>query len=239
MPYDPLSSIKKFEEHKNKKKEKKKAETKRKNQQKAWDWKSKSRRNNTLKAKTSLKSSTINKNKKVYKNNWNDTSLDQKPNKKTKRTLEKEVWNYFSKYIRLRDSLRSAYTEDYCQCITCWQITPNDWQLHAWHFIPKTTKSIKFNEVNVNGQCTKCNTNGSWEVRIYRKVLIKLYWKNKIQDLEKQKRLVISWWIQKDQLNELLKKYKQKYKNLKEKGITKKEHKKWLEKYKIIKKNIL
>lgn len=65
---------------------------------------------------------------------------------------EDKFWDTFSKYIRLRDSDEKGY----CKCITC----PNEFfwkEGDAGHFVPRSKKIVKFNEMNVNAQCVRCN----------------------------------------------------------------------------------
>lgn len=62
--------------------------------------------------------------------------------KQSQRWLKKRAWTLFSTFIRKRDPI----------CFTCKNPTDN-----AGHFRHGHTKAGFFNEINVNGQCSRCN----------------------------------------------------------------------------------
>jgi len=72
----------------------------------------------------------------------------------TEETLDK----WFSKFIRLRDTM----TNGYVRCVTCGSI-------HHWkdvdngHFQTRNHINTKYNEKNCNVQCTSCNDFGKGE----------------------------------------------------------------------------
>lgn len=62
------------------------------------------------------------------------------------------LWPIFSEYIRLRDS----NLQGYCRCFTCGLM--KHWkQGDAGHGIPRQHKATKYNEINNQFQCKKCN----------------------------------------------------------------------------------
>jgi len=69
--------------------------------------------------------------------------------------LKKKLDKIFSEYIRLRDS-------DYkgnCKCISCGKEAPAfGGSTHAGHLFSRRYLSIRFDEKNVNSQCSYCNT---------------------------------------------------------------------------------
>ena len=76
------------------------------------------------------------------------------PKKTSKRILKKKAWEWFSRYIRLKDS------DDYgfANCVTCSQ--RYHWkELQAGHFVPGRCNSILFEESGVHPQCRRCNYN--------------------------------------------------------------------------------
>lgn len=81
---------------------------------------------------------------------------------------EKSVWDLFSKFIRGRD----ANWQGYCSCISCG--TAKNWkQIDAGHFISQGSDyALKFNELNVNAQCTSCNQYKSGNLIEYRHTLL-------------------------------------------------------------------
>lgn len=69
---------------------------------------------------------------------------------------EKTAWNTFSKFIRLRDCLKTTGSPEYGRCYTCGAIKPFQ-DLDTGHFVKSNHKDIKFHEDNVRAQCGKCN----------------------------------------------------------------------------------
>ena len=71
--------------------------------------------------------------------------IKKKPDLKAR--LDKE----FSLFIRLRDS-----SGGYFKCISCGQIKPFE-QADCGHYINRQHMSTRFDEMNCNAQCRKCN----------------------------------------------------------------------------------
>lgn len=65
--------------------------------------------------------------------------------------LHKPATEWFNRYIRLRDS-----QDGYFKCISCGQIKPLD-QMNAGHYMASTYGPTRYNFLNVNGQCIRCN----------------------------------------------------------------------------------
>ena len=70
--------------------------------------------------------------------------------------MKKTAWKWFSKYIRLRDCLRTTGTPEAGKCITCGRIKLFS-ELQAGHGIGGRSNSILFDEDIVNAQCIHCN----------------------------------------------------------------------------------
>ena len=81
----------------------------------------------------------------IYKKK-KSTSTKKKPNLITK--LDK----VFSQYIRLRDTMPNGY----CKCISCGKIKSFS-DIDAGHYFSRTHMGTRFDEDNVNGECTYCN----------------------------------------------------------------------------------
>ena len=86
--------------------------------------------------------------------------------KSKKERLKKKAWQTFSKWIRNRD----------VTCVTC-QIGKADNAGHFWHNI------LDFDEININGQCVRCNKWLSGNLNSYAEYLIKKYGIKKFKDL--------------------------------------------------------
>lgn len=103
------------------------------------------------------------------------------PRKKINRQqLERKLWKVFSKYIRERDSVGG-----YGNCITCQKLILTN-KAHAGHFVPRSCKSIKYDEFNVHLQCAGCNTYRGGEPILYRKALVAIYGEEEVNRLEEE-----------------------------------------------------
>lgn len=87
-------------------------------------------------------------------------------------SLLKKTQIVFNKFIRIRDVYKG--------CISCGrQVT------EAGHYFSQGHHSaLRFNEINTNGQCTRCNCFLSGNLIMYRQGLIKRYGKDKVDELE-------------------------------------------------------
>lgn len=95
--------------------------------------------------------------------------------------LLKKAQIVFNKFIRERD-------KDF-GCISC-----NSSVDHAGHYLSQGHHSaLRFNEVNVNGQCLRCNNFLHGNLINYRKGLVKKYGEQKVLFLENTGRVVKKW----------------------------------------------
>jgi hypothetical protein len=79
---------------------------------------------------------------------------------------KKKAWDEFSKYIRIRDALRTTNTVDKCVCCSCGKIYPA-WGkgcLQAGHLVPGRGNGVLFVPLGCHGQCYNCNVRlkGNW-----------------------------------------------------------------------------
>ncbi|MBP92905.1 MAG: recombinase [Flavobacteriaceae bacterium] len=72
--------------------------------------------------------------------------------------IKKELDKWFSLFIRLRD----ATNEGLCQCFTCGKVDHYK-KLQCGHFMSRRHHSTRWNEVNCQVQCVKCNMFGQGE----------------------------------------------------------------------------
>lgn len=64
--------------------------------------------------------------------------------------------DWFSKYIRLRDIIDNSH--GFCRCITCGKIF--FWKEgDCGHFVTRNHPMTRFDEINCNAQCKRCNSN--------------------------------------------------------------------------------
>ncbi len=94
--------------------------------------------------------------------------------KSTLSSTKKRAWRYFSKYIRLRDALKTTGDIQFAKCFTCGRIEDIK-RMDAGHFISRRFNATLFDERNVHAQCTHCNSYIGGSLLEYRRQLIKLY----------------------------------------------------------------
>lgn len=80
-----------------------------------------------------------------------------------KREQKNECWPVFSRFIRLRDCLRTTATLTHGKCCSCGKLLPIN-KLQAGHFMPGRSDAVLLDEVQVNSQCYYCNCErqGNW-----------------------------------------------------------------------------
>ena len=72
---------------------------------------------------------------------------------KTISKLKKELDKWFSLYVRLRDST----PEGLVQCCTCGKVSHYTDRMQNGHFQSRRFQATRFNEINCQVQCVKCN----------------------------------------------------------------------------------
>lgn len=106
-------------------------------------------------------------------------SEKKKPNLKTK--LDK----VFSEYIRLRDAMDNGFF----RCISCGQIKPFG-QADNGHYINRQHMSTRFDEMNCNAQCRRCNRFMEGNIQNYRKGMVAKYGEQKVILLESRQGII-------------------------------------------------
>jgi hypothetical protein len=94
---------------------------------------------------------------------------------RTKAWLQKKLTSEFNAYIRKRDAGK--------MCISCGKKPMTE----AGHYYPTSTDphpSMRFHEMNVNGQCSHCNHWLRGNIHGYRQGLIKKYGEMALRNLE-------------------------------------------------------
>lgn len=83
--------------------------------------------------------------------------MQKSTRKKTSVSSAKNAaWKEFSRYIRLRDCIKTTGDTDAGICITCGKLIPYG-NSQAGHFIAGRTNGVLFNEDIVHLQCYGCN----------------------------------------------------------------------------------
>lgn len=100
----------------------------------------------------------------------------------TKKAAKIKAIRACNNYIRQRDLI-----ENYGICFTC--LKP---LTEAGHLFPAGSyESIRFDERNINGQCTACNCFKHGNLHEYIKIFIAKYGKDAYDDLDKKKNILI------------------------------------------------
>lgn len=116
-------------------------------------------------------------------------------------SLTAKAQKVFNEFIRHRDS-----QDGYFNCISCGQTKPTD-QMHAGHYLSVGHHTaLRFNEVNTNGQCIRCNLHLHGNQIGYRNGLIRKYGEQKVLLLEGYQRR--PYKLGRAELLEIIEKYK-------------------------------
>lgn len=131
-----------------------------------------------------------------------------------KTTIRTKAWDAFSRYIRLRDAIKTTGTKDSVECITCGAIKPafGIGCAQAGHLIPGRTNSLLIDEKFVNAQCDHCNRGlkGNWVP--YRRKMVEWYGEDAVKEVEDRKYTTKP--MKKYQWQEVIDTYNKKYKDL-------------------------
>ena len=108
------------------------------------------------------------------------------------RSLKKKAWGLFSRYIRLRDCLRTTGSPEYGECFSCDASLPFN-QLQAGHFIAGRHHANLFSERGVQAQCRVCNIVKHGQQLEFRRQLIKLYGEGVDGELEDEANQIVKF----------------------------------------------
>ena len=147
------------------------------------------------------------------------TKMGQKKTSKTPTlsSMKKKIWTVFSKYIRVRDCLKTTGCTSWGLCITCGK-RYHIKLLQAGHFIPGRHNAVLFSEKGVNAQCYNCNINLRGNSLEYRRQIIKLYGEGFDEVLEEESHETKKYTM--DELAELYDYYVEKLKTLESSTVT-------------------
>lgn len=121
------------------------------------------------------------------------------------------AWEWFSKYIRTRDCLKTTGTKTHGVCITCGKTVPFG-EADAGHFIGGRKNAVLYDEELVNLQCKPCNGYGGGEYQKYTLKMIRIHgedWVNEKLNLKHETRPMKAW-----EHREIAEKYKKKLKEI-------------------------
>jgi len=99
--------------------------------------------------------------------------------------LKKKADAAFSKYVRYRDG-EFKRGEWWTTCITCGVEKPLK-QMQAGHFVSRAVNKLRYDELNVHGQCYACNVMRYGEQYLYAKEIDERYGNGTAEALMAQK----------------------------------------------------
>lgn len=130
------------------------------------------------------------------------------------KTIRQKAWDAFSKYIRLRDAIKTTGTTHEARCITCNRVYPIKGRgtMQAGHFQGGRSNAILIDEQGVHAQCYGCNVGKKGNTVPYYKFMLKEYGQEVIDDIEKRSGQIKQ--MKKYQWQEVIDTYKAKHKEL-------------------------
>ena len=126
-------------------------------------------------------------------------------------SLKKKAWDLFSRYIRLRDCLKTTGCTSFGLCVTCGK-RYHFKLLQAGHFIPGRHNANLFSEKGTHAQCYNCNINLRGNTLEYRRKIIEMYGEGYDEILEAEDRKVVKYTQQ--DYNEFIDTLKEKIKEI-------------------------
>ena len=133
---------------------------------------------------------------------WKQTKTRMKNELKTTSDWMKEAQKVFNQYIRLRDK--------HLPCISCGQKLGSKYDA-GHYFSSGGHKAVTFNEDNVHGQCVACNQYKHGNLLNYQIGIEKRIGADRLLQLHEQAHETRKYSA--DELQEIIKTYKQKIKN--------------------------
>ena len=127
------------------------------------------------------------------------------------KVLKKKAWILFSRYVRLRDCLKTTGTTTHGECLTCSRVYPIE-NLQAGHFIAGRSNAVLFDENGVHAQCYACNVGLHGNILQYRRKIIEMYGEGSDEVMEVESKKTKKFTVQ--ELQELIEELKIKISHL-------------------------
>ena len=131
--------------------------------------------------------------------------------KKTVSKLKKDLWKVFSRYVRLRDAVRTTGNCKSSLCITCERLEDIT-KMDAGHFFSRTHSATLFHEKNVHAQCKRCNMLNGGEQFLYAQKVDKLYGEGTAEELNQLRHTTKRF--SRPELEDMIEEYKEKLNEL-------------------------
>jgi len=127
--------------------------------------------------------------------------------------IKRKVWDVFSKYVRMRDCLKTTGCGSFGLCITCGK-RYHFKLLQAGHFIAGRHNANLFSEKGTHAQCYNCNINLRGNTLEYRRKIVELYGEGYDEYLEYEAQKTVKY--SRSDLEELELYFKEQIKQLEE-----------------------
>ena len=124
---------------------------------------------------------------------------------------EKKAKAAFSRYVRLRDCIKTTGSQYQGICFTCERIVDFD-LLHCGHFISGRGNSLFFEEHNSKAQCPTCNLLLGGNPEVYREKMINKYGIEEVERLESLRHVPVK--IRESEFKEISSKFEEEFRNL-------------------------
>jgi len=131
--------------------------------------------------------------------------------KSEKQRAKDRAWEWFSKYIRARDCLRTTGTVTQGRCCTCGAYKAFE-DLQAGHAIPGRGNAILFNEMLVHAQCERCNRHLGGNYIAYNDFMVRRYGQETVNQLWQDARKEVQFKT--FELRFIAKQYREEYNKL-------------------------
>ncbi len=106
----------------------------------------------------------------------------KKPKKESITKLEHKLDAVFSKFIRIRDAIKTTGSKDHLICYTCDKYLPVK-EGQNMHFCSRRHKILRWDEDNCKWGCVWCNVMLHWNYIVYTRRMQNEYWIDKIDEL--------------------------------------------------------
>jgi len=157
--------------------------------------------------------------------NYKPPYIKRSKSGKTPRALAKiRAWKSFSRWVRLRDAIKTTGTKEWVLCCTCGKKlrafgakNMGEECADAGHcpYIEGRADNVLFIEKGVHAQCTHCNQYHGGKPTEYYNFMMVNYNAVEIEEIRKQRYVQVKYY--ESDFQEIHLKYKKKYKELQEK----------------------
>ena len=108
------------------------------------------------------------------------------------KSKKEKAWEQFSRFIRIRDAIKTTGTITHARCITCGVVLPIV-EMDAGHAIKGRHNSILFLEELCHAQCVNCNRYSDGKYDEFKYILVDIHGQEKWEEWEALKRKSVKY----------------------------------------------